>query len=113
MMAQADDSISPERPVAKFRTETFRQSRPSIVGPDIPEPPYPITLSGPVQKGFGRGSKELGCPTGASGTCFTLLLLLKSPRPDLHSESPRRVNRAHVICSADWSIFWIRSSFAQ
>src|SRR5579862_474973 len=38
--------------------------RPSIVGPDSPEPPYPIYLKGPVIKGFGRGSKELGIPTG-------------------------------------------------
>ncbi|OGM46284.1 riboflavin kinase [Aspergillus bombycis] len=28
-----------------------------------PEPPFPIKLSGPVIKGFGRGSKELGIPT--------------------------------------------------
>jgi riboflavin kinase len=38
-------------------------SRPDIVGPPIPEPPYPITLKGLVTKGFGRGSKELGIPT--------------------------------------------------
>lgn len=28
-----------------------------------PESPYPIKLSGPVIKGFGRGSRELGIPT--------------------------------------------------
>jgi len=37
--------------------------RPSIVGPESPCPPYPIYLKGPVIKGFGRGSKELGIPT--------------------------------------------------
>jgi FAD synthase len=26
---------------------------------------YPIQLEGKVIHGFGRGSKELGCPTGA------------------------------------------------
>ena len=38
--------------------------RPMIVGPDVPESPYPIALTGAVQKGFGRGGKDLGCPTG-------------------------------------------------
>jgi hypothetical protein len=38
--------------------------RPLIVGPDSPEAPFPIYLKGPVIKGFGRGSKELGIPTG-------------------------------------------------
>jgi len=35
-----------------------------VVGPENgPEAPYPIRLAGPVIKGFGRGSKELGVPT--------------------------------------------------
>ncbi|KAJ3412784.1 riboflavin kinase [Chytridiales sp. JEL 0842] len=38
-------------------------SRPLIVGPERPEPPYPVYLRGIVSKGFGRGSKELGIPT--------------------------------------------------
>ncbi|KZZ97155.1 riboflavin kinase [Ascosphaera apis ARSEF 7405] len=38
--------------------------RPLVAGPDDgPAPPFPITLFGPVIKGFGRGSKELGVPT--------------------------------------------------
>ncbi|KAF7717633.1 Uncharacterized protein PECH_002991 [Penicillium ucsense] len=38
--------------------------RDPVAGPDAgPESPYPIRLSGPVIKGFGRGSKELGIPT--------------------------------------------------
>lgn len=40
------------------------KERPLIVGPDSPESPYPIYLEGWVERGFGRGSKELGCPTG-------------------------------------------------
>jgi len=35
-----------------------------ITGPDSPAPPFPIYLKGPVIKGFGRGSKDLGIPTG-------------------------------------------------
>ncbi|KAF7301477.1 Flavokinase domain-containing protein [Mycena indigotica] len=53
----------PQRPEAPQQTSQFRLSRPQIVGPDAPESPFPILLSGPVQKGFGRGSKDLGCPT--------------------------------------------------
>jgi len=45
------------------QTISFRSYRPQIVGPDAPEPPFPIRLSGPVQRGFGRGGKDLGCPT--------------------------------------------------
>ncbi|KAF3480323.1 uncharacterized protein GIQ15_05670 [Arthroderma uncinatum] len=38
--------------------------RDDYAGPDVgPESPFPIRMSGPVIKGFGRGSKELGIPT--------------------------------------------------
>ncbi|CAG7996425.1 unnamed protein product [Penicillium olsonii] len=38
--------------------------RDPVAGPDEgPEAPYPVRLSGPVIKGFGRGSKDLGIPT--------------------------------------------------
>ncbi|KAH7119774.1 hypothetical protein B0J11DRAFT_560337 [Dendryphion nanum] len=37
--------------------------RAPIAGPETPEPPYPLRIRGPVIKGFGRGSKELGIPT--------------------------------------------------
>lgn len=37
--------------------------RPLLVGSDPPQSPFPIRLNGLVEKGFGRGSKDLGCPT--------------------------------------------------
>lgn len=37
--------------------------RSPLAGPSTPSPPFPISLSGPVIKGFGRGSRELGIPT--------------------------------------------------
>jgi len=46
------------------QTPTYRASRPQVVGAETPQKPFPIYLSGAVQKGFGRGSKDLGCPTG-------------------------------------------------
>jgi len=43
---------------------TVRTARPTTAGPESgPEPPFPLRLSGPVIKGFGRGSKELQIPT--------------------------------------------------
>ena len=51
-------------PDAPLNTEYFRVSRPEIVGPESPAAPFPIALCGAVQKGFGRGGKDLGCPTG-------------------------------------------------
>ncbi|KAF8528859.1 riboflavin kinase [Hysterangium stoloniferum] len=52
------------RPAAPIQTELFRESRPQIVGDDSgPNSPFPVRLAGPVQRGFGRGGKDLGCPT--------------------------------------------------
>ncbi|KAF9652100.1 riboflavin kinase [Thelephora ganbajun] len=45
------------------QTPTYRASRPQVVGAETPQGPFPIYLSGAVQKGFGRGGKDLGCPT--------------------------------------------------
>lgn len=58
----------PLRPAAPLRTDTFRKQRPHIVGGDAPETPFPILLSGSVQRGFGRGGKDLGCPTGTNAS---------------------------------------------
>ena len=51
-----------------FETETIimRPDKPRdpVAGPDAgPEAPFPVRLSGPVIKGFGRGSKEVGAQT--------------------------------------------------
>ncbi|GAA6022501.1 hypothetical protein JCM10207_008534 [Rhodosporidiobolus poonsookiae] len=38
--------------------------RPTVAGDDAgPQPPFPVYLEGWVTRGFGRGSKDLGCPT--------------------------------------------------
>ncbi|KAF7355107.1 Flavokinase domain-containing protein [Mycena sanguinolenta] len=76
------------------QTTEFRTSRPQIVGPDSPESPFPILLSGPVQKGFGRGGKELGCPTGLNiGSPLELKSMIHSS-----SQSSRRVYHAYKSC---------------
>lgn len=59
-----EDAQGINPPAAAMQPEAFRKSRPEIVGPEVPELPFPIILSGAVQRGFGRGGKELGCPTG-------------------------------------------------
>ncbi|KAE9406164.1 riboflavin kinase [Gymnopus androsaceus JB14] len=43
--------------------QSLSSTRPLIVGPPSPSLPYPIRLQGPVMRGFGRGGKDLGCPT--------------------------------------------------
>lgn len=48
---------------SSVQASSLRTTRPNIVGPDTPVHPYPIQLEGAVQHGFGRGSKDLGCPT--------------------------------------------------
>ncbi len=61
----ADYAANHEIPPAALKSD-LRASRSEIVGPDAPPDPFPIQLVGPVQKGFGRGGKDLGCPTGLS-----------------------------------------------
>lgn len=62
-------SLSPSnsleaRPSAPLQHDPT-QARESIAGPDAgPVKPFPVYLEGHVTRGFGRGSKELGCPTG-------------------------------------------------
>ncbi len=65
MPTAADYAAKHEIPPAGLKTD-FRTARPEIVGPDTPEPPFPIILAGPIQEGCGRGGKDLGCPTGPS-----------------------------------------------
>jgi riboflavin kinase len=38
--------------------------RPLLVGPEAPIAPFPYKITGTVVKGYGRGSRELGIPTG-------------------------------------------------
>lgn len=66
-----------ERSPAPLSKTDARAHRPEVVGPDAPEDPFPIIISGAVQRGFGRGGKDLGCPTGvfdkiASNKIFSL-----------------------------------------
>ncbi|KAL6714510.1 riboflavin kinase [Lecanora helva] len=44
-----------------MRPDTPRILAPT--GPSSPQSPFPLRLSGPIIKGFGRGSAELGIPT--------------------------------------------------
>lgn len=48
-------------------SKQLNPNRPLVVGPDTLQEPYPLKLAGTVVKGFGRGSKELGIPTGKYG----------------------------------------------
>lgn len=62
--------------------------RPLFVGPDVPEAPFPHKISGKVVSGFGRGSKELGIPTGMSIKVVTLQKHLQgTPLANLSDEA--------------------------
>lgn len=45
----------------------------------------PHFCSGPIVKGFGRGSKELGCPTGILNTVKIILYLVRAEVINLES----------------------------
>ncbi|KDN37788.1 hypothetical protein RSAG8_09943, partial [Rhizoctonia solani AG-8 WAC10335] len=62
-MTAAQLISSPTRPTAPLQIVSARSSRPSVVGPDEPEAPFPVIMKGAVQRGFGRGGRELGCLT--------------------------------------------------
>lgn len=42
---------------------TATPHRPAVCGGETPAAPYPVYLQGIVEHGFGRGSKDLNCPT--------------------------------------------------
>lgn len=60
-LTEATDHTRAPTPV---QVPTSSKTRQLVCGPDSPEPPYPVYMQGEVMRGFGRGSKDLGCPTG-------------------------------------------------
>lgn len=45
------------------RRRRLGMARPSVCGGDEPQVPFPVYLRGNVERGFGRGSKQLNCAT--------------------------------------------------
>ena len=88
MVETAAQLATHERPPAPVVIEPSRRQRPDIVGPDSPQSPFPIHLSGAVQTGFGRGGKQLGCPTGETSKITLTIVFLQRFCP-LRSEPPR------------------------
>jgi hypothetical protein len=96
-MSQAASPADPPRPLEHDPS----LQRPAVVGSDVPAEPYPLYLRGPVQHGFGRGSKDLGCPTGApsahllplriSFSAFSVQLISPTTRSWPSATSSRRV----------------------
>jgi len=101
------------------QTKSFRLTRPSIVGPDSPEPPFPIKLSGPVQRGFGRGGKDLGCPTAnlpdeslpamstvtKTGVYYGFAQITPSANAD-HALSKEETSVLPMVMSLGWNPFY-------
>lgn len=65
--------------ITPIKEVSSSSTRPKIAGGPTPEEPYPIKMSGTVIKGFGRGSKELGIPTGNNKRTLPLSLQLLAP----------------------------------
>lgn len=88
--------------------------RPLIVGPEKgPLSPFPLRLSGPVIKGFGRGSKELQIPTAnipvaglEVGGCETIEsgIYYGFARLNLHDEKKGAV--FPMVMSIGWNPFY-------
>ena len=91
VMTPSSDSMSPNAERAEVR--------PMIVGPNVPESPYPIALTGAVQKGFGRGGKDLGCPTGLSYLSQFFSFLIKR-----YSKFTRRFYLTPKLCRKNGSM---------
>lgn len=53
-----------------INTIDINPDRPLLVGPEQPTQPFPFALQGTVVKGYGRGSKQLGIPTGQLQHCL-------------------------------------------
>ncbi len=102
---------SNERPDAPLRTDTFRLSRPDIVGGELPGDQYPVRLSGLVQHGFGRGGKDLGCPTGS--VCPVSNSDFVSLTTATYSKSTRRIPRPDSINSHNRDILWVCTGSVQ
>lgn len=66
-----DTAVEEDKEPSAAAFAQARAQRPMVCGSYAPERPYPIYLRGIVERGFGRGGKELGCPTGES--CLSML----------------------------------------
>ena len=69
-------------PAAAEMAPVSRETRSMIVGGDTPAAPYPIQLRGVVTKGFGRGARELGIPTGECDRPSLASTIAMEIRPD-------------------------------
>ena len=56
-------------------TAEINPDRPLLVGPESPESPFPFGMKGTVVKGYGRGSKQLGIPTGKNKKVYSFISL--------------------------------------
>ena len=83
--------------------------RPLLVGPEVPEHPFPHSISGTVVKGYGRGSKELGIPTGIYTNCKVFDTLVDIA----YSKLIRRCHRSNVYRLYVWYLLWLGANWWQ
>lgn len=84
--------------------------RPLLVGPEVPQHPFPHSVSGTVVKGYGRGSKELGIPTGI----YTMATKMLDTRVDIaYSQLVWRRHRGNVYWLYVWYLLWMGANWWQ
>ncbi|KAF8178508.1 hypothetical protein K438DRAFT_1908390 [Mycena galopus ATCC 62051] len=99
MITAAELAQLPERP--ERQTTTFRTSR-----PDSLESRFLILLPRPVQKGFGRGSKELGCPiANLPDKCITPPCSVVKTGDGCRPRTAR-LSSARMVMSLQWNPFY-------
>lgn len=85
--------------------------RPLLVGPEVPEHPFPHSISGTVVRGYGRGSKELGIPTGIY-IHLPMATLMFDTRVDIaFSQLIRRCDRGNVHRLYVWYLLWMGANW--
>ncbi|KAI5807333.1 hypothetical protein DFH27DRAFT_545763 [Peziza echinospora] len=117
----APQGVQATPPPPATKTATVREIVP--VGPHTgPIPPFPLRVSGPVVKGFGRGSKELqiptanipveglavgGCDTVESGVYYGWAGLDLAPSAEAGSEAAVPTSNVFpMVMSIGWNPFY-------
>jgi riboflavin kinase len=93
-----------------------RENRPMIVGPESPEVPFPLRMSGVVERGYGRGSRELGIPTGMPGLVVSAanrVWLSYLRLATYFSQSSRRRDHTSHLSVFDRHLLWLRTSVSE
>ena len=93
--------------------ELVKEAR-AVAGEEVPKSPFPIRLNGVVSKGFGRGSRELGIPTGKDSQWNWHAFAFEAFADQREFSEPAgrsgRIGREHF---GDWHLLWVGISWSE